>query len=530
AESYNNIASVYTDLGDTASALTFLKKSRVYYTKINDWGGVAYNCLNMSKIYSAQKRDDLALELLEESKKILEKKPHLKSALANCLNFIGSIYKREGKEKEAKNYLLTALKIRLAIDDHSGIANSYVTLSDFYTETNKPDSAFYCAKQGMEYAQKSRNPETISRSAFTYSNALKARRNFEESLTYYDLYIRMRDSVNNGKTQKAMVKNQFKYQYENKAATDSLKHAEENIIKEERLAREKFQNIVLYIGLAVLILFIIYGYSRFKIIRQQKATIEQQKQIVDVKNKEMLDSMHYAKEIQNALLPSANMLNEMFAEHFILFKPKDIVSGDFYWSAKRGDEFYLAVCDSTGHGVPGAFMSLLNISFLNEAVIEKEMGKPSDALNYIRKRLIENVSRNGGQDGMDGTLAHFDRKNMKLRYASAHNKPLLIRKGEAQELPADKMPIGKGVIRQSFTQHEVDLQTGDIVYFYSDGYADQFGGPKGKKFKSSNLNSLLVRVSKFSLSEQNAKLEEQFETWKGEFEQLDDVCVIGVKL
>jgi serine phosphatase RsbU (regulator of sigma subunit) len=242
--------------------------------------------------------------------------------------------------------------------------------------------------------------------------------------------------------------------------------------------------------------------------------------------------MNYAHRSQYALLANKNLVDEILAENFIFFRPKDIVSGDFYWAAKKEDRFYLAVCDSTGHGVPGAFMCLLNISFLNEATNEKNIQSPDQIFNYIRKRLIENVSQDGAQDGMDGILVCFALEENKLKnitYTAANNAPLLITNSEMNVLPCDKMPVGKGEKNKDFSLHIVPFEKGSSLFLCTDGYADQFGGPKGKKFKYKQLNEKLVSMEKLSAKDQNKELESAFTNWKGQLEQVDDVLIMGIK-
>ncbi len=274
-------------------------------------------------------------------------------------------------------------------------------------------------------------------------------------------------------------------------------------------------------------------------VKERTEEVMKQKDLLEEKQKEIVDSIHYARRIQTTILPGNEYLAKNLPDFFVLFKPQSIVSGDFYWATRVvkkvedkvvGERFYLAVCDSTGHGVPGAFMSILNISFLNEAINEKQIEAPNEILDYVRKRLIKNLSHEGGQDGMDGTVICFDKMKNTITYASAHNAPIMVRDKNIIELKADKMPIGKGIKTEPFTLHEIDAKKSDTIYFYTDGFADQFGGPKGKKFKYKTLNTLLLENSELPLNQQAEMLLNAFTDWKGQLEQIDDVCVFAVRV
>jgi serine phosphatase RsbU (regulator of sigma subunit)/rhodanese-related sulfurtransferase len=282
------------------------------------------------------------------------------------------------------------------------------------------------------------------------------------------------------------------------------------------------------IGVSCLIYLMQYYFGGKQ--EEMKKSLELKSEEIQEKNKEITDSISYAKRIQHAMLTNENLFKNNLSDYFILFKPKDIVSGDFYWATNRDQKFYLAACDSTGHGVPGAFMSLLNISFLNEAVKERNITSPNEICGYVREKLIENISQDGGQDGMDGVLVSLDKENKKLSFAAAHNAPILIRKGTVIEFEADKMPIGKGERTENFKQQTLDVETGDIFYLYTDGYTDQFGGPKGKKFKYKQMKALLQSICNQPLDEQKKILDGIITNWKGDMEQTDDILIIGFKI
>ncbi|MBK6984868.1 MAG: SpoIIE family protein phosphatase [Bacteroidetes bacterium] len=257
--------------------------------------------------------------------------------------------------------------------------------------------------------------------------------------------------------------------------------------------------------------------------------------MIEEKHKEITDSINYAERIQRSLLATKELLDENLKEYFILFKPKDVVSGDFYRAAKLSNgNFALLTADSTGHGVPGAIMSILNISCLKESVKEGIL-QPAEILNRTRKLIIDTLaldgSVEGGKDGMDASLTIYDFKNKKLIVSSANNPVWIIRGNETIEIKADKMPVGKHDKQDiSFTQHEFDLQENDVVYTLTDGFPDQFGGDKGKKFMSKRLREILASMAHLPMYEQKDQLEKLFIDWKGNNEQVDDVCLIGVRV
>lgn len=290
------------------------------------------------------------------------------------------------------------------------------------------------------------------------------------------------------------------------------------------------------------------------VIREEKEKVElanveisQQKKIVEEKHKEITDSINYAERIQRSFLASTELLNENLNKYFIFFQPKDVVSGDFYWAGKLSNgTFALATADSTGHGVPGAIMSILNISSIEKA-LEQGYTEPSEILGQTRKTIIERLKKDGsaegGKDGMDASLICFDFNTQKLTYSAANNPIWVVRANPAQtngttsaeviliELKPDKMPVGKSdKDQQAFAQNEFELQKGDMVYTLTDGFPDQFGGPKGKKFMSKQSKELLLSISTLPVNAQKLKLDEAFDNWKGNKEQVDDVCVIGIRI
>ena len=256
----------------------------------------------------------------------------------------------------------------------------------------------------------------------------------------------------------------------------------------------------------------------------------------DEKNKDILDSIQYAKHIQNTILPNDDFIQSSFKDAFVMFKPKDIVSGDFYWIKEKKGKMLFAAVDCTGHGVPGAFVSIVGNNGLNRAINEFDLIQPAAILDKLTELVEESFAQQGEndvKDGMDIALCVWDPKTNVLEYSGANNPLWIIREGEdgseILETKADKQPIGAFDMRKPFTNHTYNLQEGDRVFLFSDGYPDQFGGPKGKKFKYKPLKQLLSQLKGSSMKEHHYMLDKSFMEWMGEYEQIDDVCVIGVQ-
>ena len=265
---------------------------------------------------------------------------------------------------------------------------------------------------------------------------------------------------------------------------------------------------------------------------QQKEEIEKQKVIVEEKNKDIMDSIKYAKRIQDAILPNNDILKRVFRDAFVLFRPKDIVSGDFYWIKEKKGKALFAAVDCTGHGVPGAFVSIIGNNGLNRSINEYELTEPAKILDRLAIIVEEAFVAEGSdvKDGMDIALCSLDRENMKLEFAGANNPLYIIRNEELIEIKGDKQPIGQFDKRRPYTNHVIDLQPNDIIYVFTDGYADQFGGPNGKKFKYSTLKALLLELADNNMKDVSKQLLKTFKEWKEGHEQIDDVCVIGVRI
>ena len=280
-------------------------------------------------------------------------------------------------------------------------------------------------------------------------------------------------------------------------------------------------------------------------LEKSKQLIEQQKEEVDEKNQEIISSLRYAKRLQEALLPPRNLLESFFKDnYFILYNPRDIVSGDFYWARKikttpregnPKDFLLVAVADCTGHGVPGAFMSLLGSNFLHQSATEKDVNTPAQALDFLNQKIITTLNHGYGEekirDGMDISFIAIDMETKQLAYSGANNPAYVVRNKSLETLKANKQAIGNmNDTVLPFDNVTTQLHEGDCVYLFTDGYADQFGGPKGKKLMRKQFEEVLIANSEKTMHEQRQALENTYNNWKGDLEQVDDVCVIGIRV
>jgi len=307
------------------------------------------------------------------------------------------------------------------------------------------------------------------------------------------------------------------------------------------MSEVRYTKWAIIFGFVLIFIFaitLIFAYKRKEkdnlVLKKQKELIQYQKLEVEEKNKEILDSINYAKRIQVAILPPEKMVKELLPDSFILYKPKDIVAGDFYWIEKVGDVIVFAAADCTGHGVPGAMVSVVCHNALNRSVREFSLIEPGEILDKTRELVIKQFEKSEEEvkDGMDIALCVLNTKTGELKFAGANN-PLWIAKSDEDELAeikGDKQPIGKYDKIKEFSTHKVNLSKGDLVFVFTDGFADQFGGPRGKKFKYKTFKNLLIQNKAMGVEKQLAIYNKAFEDWKGDVEQLDDVCVIGVRI
>lgn len=542
AQCYMGIGNVFISKNNSKRALHFYNQSIDSYKKTKS-KKIAAPMANAAIIYNQlgeiKKSKEMFLQALTIS---MNNKDFYYGAYIK--DEIGDIFFKERKYQKALNYFLESLNIKrdkkfskeMFANSYNHIANVYLAINN-----NKKALMYIDSLEPIVYKLNSNNLKIyFLDSKIRYYKNIDDYKNAYKYLSYYN---QLQDSLSTDEMHKQMAEADAKHSAEKKEKEIDLLN-KDNLIQKIKLAENLKQRNAFIIGiifLTILIIIIYIGYSQKqkanKLITQQKKELESQKQkvvmqksIIEQQQKDTIDSINYAKRIQYTLLANNSFFQNKLHSHFIFFKPKDIVSGDFYWATESNGFFYLAVCDSTGHGVPGAFMSLLNTRYLSEAINEKNITAPNEILNFARKRLIENIGSDGNQDGMDCILICINFESKIMLYASANNELILIRDNKLIELSKDKMPVGHSSKNESFNLYEQKLQTNDLLYLYTDGYADQFGGPKGKKYMKKQLNNMLLSNSHLSLELQKEKIHNNLTTWQGELEQVDDICIIAIKI
>jgi serine phosphatase RsbU (regulator of sigma subunit) len=585
AKSAMTIGTIYNDIGDFSKALTYfheavdIEKKHSYLFLL----GKTYS--NMGILFASKKDLKKALEYYQKSANCFfnnKKSPQL----AATFNNIGAIYADVSEYDSAKRYYYLALDINEHNYNETNIAGVNANLCSIFTKLGDYQKAIVHIDKAMLYCKKNKNSYDESNFRFIYGNLKFAQKDYDESILYYksvmdfslkagvkDLLANAYDGLSQCYECKNDLKNALFYYKKHSEIKDSLAnelnnkqvrnleitYETENKNKAIELLTQKNHNqtleadkrkLILYASLLALIGVGVLAFFLYNRAQQKHKTniqlenvnneIRTQKNLIEHKNKEITDSINYAQRIQSVLLTSENYIKKYLPDFFILNKPKDIVSGDFYWAVEVDDCFIMVTADCTGHGVPGAFMSLLGINYLNEIVIEHHITRPDLILNELRKSIIEALNPDGkedGKDGMDLVLCKFDFKNKQLSFACANNPLWLLRTASSDAKPqlieykADKMPVGKGPKdKQPFTLKTIDLQKDDVIYTFTDGYADQFGGPKGKKFMYRKLKVVIEINCKLNLLQQKEALTQEMAEWQGKLEQVDDILVVGIKV
>lgn len=591
---YNNLGNVFAELGSIPKAIDMYTESLKIMIRLSNYVGMgnAYN--NIANLHKKKGGHDVPKSYYKKAYNAFEKVDnHI--GLGNVATNLIAFKVDEDDLDSALYYCDLAMQHYTKINNNIGVSKVHSKLSDIYSKKgefenaikeqnkainlisnfgHKNDYALGLSKLAAiyvnmkDYAKADELSEEalrliLSSESRFYENevrflryeVLKARGKEGEALKELEKYINYKDSLDQLETEELLTQKKYEYEYAKKTIQDSIARAEHDNYIAEKLKRKEAeikqgrqQNIYLGIIVFLVIVSAVWIFRRLKIsqkqtkiIATQKEKVEEQRNVLDVKNKEIMDSINYAKRLQDAILPSKVYFQTHFEDHFIFYKPKDVVSGDFYWLERIGNELYLAAADCTGHGVPGAMVSVVCSNALTKAVIEEKRTNPSDILGRARDIIVEHFGRGGTgiYDGMDVALikvvfADNDTNiAQKIIFAGAHNPFWMIRNDEFIEIKGDSQPVGNYAEMKPFNQHEISVEKGDMVYLFSDGYLDQFGGPNtdvgGKKYKRGKFRKLILGLKDLPMQTQKEKLAQEINEWQGDLPQTDDIVVIGLK-
>lgn len=550
----NNIGAIYKNQGEIDKALDYWNRSLKIREESNDVFSIAYSVTNLASLYAIKKDTTKAIEYLNRGLKIREELDE-KRGMAQSLNLLGRMYLSMNKLDSAATYLNRSLQIRRALEDNEGLVISLNSLASLSFKQKNLNLAKKYALESKSIAQDIGFPSSIRDASKMISKISRSQGLWQEAFLNLELYILMKDSISNEENIKGAFQKEAQHKFEKQADSLAAEQLKKDVLliaeqkRKDDIAEKEAEkkNLIIWTGSGgFLLVFLFTGFvvNRLRVTREQKSIIEDQKKQVDhafgeleEKNTEILDSINYAKRIQKAILPSNKVVKEYLNESFILYKPKDIVAGDFYWMEHMDDTVLFAAADCTGHGVPGAMVSVICNNGLNRSVREHGLTDPGEILDKTREIVIQEFEKSEDEvkDGMDialCSLSNLDEEGVyrELKYAGAHNPLWIIRNGELIETRANKQPIGKFEKQEPYKTHSFKLEKGDTFYIFSDGFADQFGGDRGKKYKSKRFRSFLISMQDKSMDTQCDMLNSEFEKWKGELEQIDDVCIIGVRV
>lgn len=580
ARIFNTQAAIYTDMAEIPKALDLCLEGLKYAKKHNQQRSQVSLYNSLGNIYSKRKDNQKSLYYYLQSVAVSKICQPDILPVAPYGNIVG-IYTGRKMLDSAMYYANLCLDYNLKHKNVDRLSNNYISLSEIYYELKDGEKCLKAAEDAVNASIAINDDYTLAHCYIQLSNAHYLNKNlklsidaldkaticvkktgdipaletiaeyyslyyeelgdFKNSLKYFKEYKMYRDSALNDESIQQEKNAEAKYENEKKQREIELLGEKQKVNEAENQKKKIYLSAAL-LGIIILgfVLVILY---RNNVLKQKTNSnleafnkeINHQKELVEVKNKEITDSINYAKRIQQSILTSDNYFKKHTTDFFILFKPKDIVSGDFYWALSHEHKFMVMTADCTGHGVPGAMMSMMGINFLNEIVNEKGVSNPSEILNQLRTDIIKALNPEGSvietKDGMDCCLCSFDFKAMKLTYSNANNNFYIIRGQELIVSKSNKMPVGAGhSVNIPFEQYEMDIQKGDLVITLTDGYADQFGGQKGKKFKYKQLEELLFSNAHLPLKDIKTKLNDSIEYWRGDLEQVDDICVIGIKI
>lgn len=562
---------------EETTMLDHVRKALTLSEKLNEPHLMASCFQQMALIANSQNDLDKALTYNRKALDIWVKMPHMENEISSIYNNIGIQYSKKGDWVSGLDYFRKAVAHEQRIGNIAGIGNAYNNIGIYFTTKQQYDSAFYYLMKGRGLRERTNNRLGVAGSCNNLALLYYKLEKPDLALKYADTSLKIARELNNYVQQNEVLQTFFSIYYDmhdyKKALDYFIEHdrlrtkmdkesnsrklseiqssieleMKQNEITKRDLelknseaeSKKRFYLLLLsmmIIATSGLFIWYILKVNRKvkaanQIISQQKLKTERQKKIIEEKHKDITDSIYYAQKIQESLIIPESQLKKSIPDSFVLYRPRDIVSGDFYWFAEKSGCRILAVADCTGHGVPGAFMSLIGISSLNQIVIERGITSPALILELLREQVIKSFNQadeeSHRRDGMDIGIIKIEED--KVTFAGANNPCLLMRENDISVFSADKQPVGYHEHATSFNETEIRTQKGDTLYLFSDGIVDQFGGEKGKKLKIRFFKEWLLEASNMKMEEQKKFIESKLIKWKKGFDQTDDILVAGIK-
>lgn len=533
ANSINCIADIGYAQGFYNQSLWDYRKAIGMFNEINDRLGLANCYKRIGDIHQQLNNYDSSFVYFNKAQAIYQEIAS-KSGVATCIRSTGLTHKIKGNLDRAFTYFEQAYLIYQEVGDKLGMTNSYYNMADVYFEKRDYENAIYYATKAFQGAVSLKSAEIVLTTSEILSQIYAEIRDYENAYFYQTINKQTADTLHSAENIRNITQMQLQFKFNQEKKEQQVEQMKKDLIQEEKLLTQKYYTIAGVVGICFAVIMALTFYRSYKLTEKTKVVLQEKNEIIEKRNKDITDSIKYAKTLQKAILPQKSTLYNVFPNSFVFYNPRDIVSGDFHWVHRINNHFYLAAADCTGHGVPGAFMSLLGNEFLHQVVNNDTLPEPHSVLLELDRKIKESVhvyeEHKYAKDGMDLALCSIDLDTLQLKYSGAYNPLYIFRNEELTTLEAAKGSVGSFTEHTKIELHEFQLQKGDTLYLFSDGYVDQFGGPKCKKYMKSRFQKFLASIVSEPMDKQKDLLRENMKQWMMDYKQVDDMLILGIKI
>ncbi|MEO6304005.1 MAG: tetratricopeptide repeat protein [Bacteroidia bacterium] len=538
ASNYSNLANVYNDIHEYEKAKVLLLKALQIRIEDKDEKGITTSYSNIGNNFFKTKQFDSAIYYYAKTIYLNDKQDASASKKALTLNNLTTLYIQTQKLDSASKYSDLTSRLVNEKTNPSILAHYYENRGDINKNRSKFKEALEDYDHSMLLAAQNNDINRVSDLYFDKSLCFYKLRNADSAFSNRVWAEKYKDSLFSSSKTAEITRYEMQYEFNKEQETIKSEQIKKETENKNALERKQILIYSAFGGLLLLLVLVLIVLKSNNQKKKDNILLQQKNDLIESQKKDIIDSINYAKNLQQAILPPITKIKQELGDSFIYYKPKDIIAGDFYWLYKIKETVLFAVADCTGHGVPGALVSVVCSNALDSSVKEYGLTDPGKILDKTRELVLETFSKTGQnvKDGMDISLCSVQRNGnfVNVKWAGANNSLWYIHKNEIKELTANKQPIGLSEHGKPFTTQTIDLDKGDTLYFSTDGYYDQFGGDKvgtsGKKFMRKRLSQLFFEMKELSIDAQFALVDKTFNNWKGKLEQIDDVCIAGIKL